>query len=380
MVSFIEVFKDFMFLDSILQFKKNLNNIHSKNLFSGILLTMLPVVSEEFIQFVHGSQKIHRSNFFNSEAASDLIYTLRQHSLKTNASISSRSIGAIKTMGINFDDNVYDLNITIDQNLILHDMNFESYVMSFDENLPAQEALILMMRTYLNIFLDSYGLTYEEFLQDSAVSGFYNDQANSFEEIYNLSKYSYSTNLLFNNSKGKRLTEKDKKFILFNYRFLNSYFIFPKDISYSIEIGEKKIDLSDSLYKYFAINIEKIGQELMKMKTHFSIELLHTINNEITDLDFYPLNRKLRNNIHYKEISEISITDFDSIKTNQYIFINTCIDYIKTYLNIDLNEEVLLMTQYTSIASENSIPFEELINNHEEYYISFLKTGAIKRK
>ena len=176
------------------------------------------------------------------------------------------------------------------------------------------------------------------------------------------------------------MTEKDKKFILFNYRSLYSHIVIPKDISGSLEMGDKKINPNDSLYKYFAIIIEKIGQELIQMKTEFSNELLDLIDNEITDPKFYPLNRKLRNNIHYNKPSEISKTDFDFIKINQSIYINTCIEYIKSYLIIDLNEDVILMNEFMSLVLKSSIPHEELMNNYEEYYTSFIDTGIIKRK
>ncbi|AGN24567.1 hypothetical protein K210_04820 [Erysipelothrix rhusiopathiae SY1027] len=117
----------------------------------------------------------------------------------------------------------------------------------------------------------------------------------------------------------------------------------------------------------------------MKMNTSFSQELLHLIEKNIPEIKFYSLNRRLRNNIHYNKINKLSDDDFNLVKNCQAIYIDTCLNFINSHLNINLTNEVISVTEYNRLALEKSIPLEELLRNHKEYYTSFLKTGSIER-
>lgn len=380
MHSFIEIFKDFMFLSSTLEFKKKLNNLNSKNIFSGILMSMAPIVIDEFITFLDKNQLIHRSKFFTTKQSSDLVRNLRNQSLKIRSSESSKVEESIKLMGINFEEYIYDIRITVDEKHELLDINFENVVLNQENDLPTYESLFSIMNTALQSFFSSVDFNYNGHLKNQDLNEFYLNKAQLFEEDYKLEDFSYSTNLLFISSLSEQLTIKDKSFILFNYRTIYSCSIIPMPISSYITVGSIEIDPNETLYKYIAINIEKIGQELLKMKTYFSEKLLEEIDANIEDKRFYSLNRKLRNNLHYSNIDIISTEDMNVIKKYQKNYVETLLSIINSYINISLSEEVKNITLYTNLALKEGLSFKELSRNHEDYYSSFLKTGSIINK
>ncbi len=348
-------------------------------LFSEALMTIMPIMVEEFIFFTDRNQYIDRSEFFTTEQASKLVKDLRHQSLKIKSSVSTKAKETINKMGINFDCSIYDLQIIVDQNKNLHNINFENLVLDHENNLPTYESLLGIMNAALELFFPMFGLNFEEYLKNLEFNDLHTKNANKFEEDYRLEKFIYSSSLLFNNSLSNQLTNKDKMFILFNYRAIQSCLIFPELIISSIIAGSNEINPNDTLYKYIAINIEKIGQELQKMETTFAKELLHEINKYITDKNFFPLNRKLRNNLHYQEIEKFSSKEMDSIRKFQLVYINTCLDYINSYINISLSEEVRSMTDYVNLALEEGILYDDLLANHEYYYTTFIMTGTIKK-
>ncbi|AGN24566.1 hypothetical protein K210_04815 [Erysipelothrix rhusiopathiae SY1027] len=227
MESFIEIFEDFMFLNGVLQFKKSLSNLQSKELFSEVLMIMNPIVVYEFTKYLDDNQMIESSSFFKTQQASYFVRNLRNKSLKIKPSKSSQASNAIKKMGISFEDDIYDLTITIDQNQALHNMNFEQNVLDFDTNIETYESLIHIIQDTLKIIFSILELNYKEIFENENLTIFNDSEARLFEKKLSIRKTIVTLqNLFFSNIKGSKLTKKDKNFILFNYRSIHSCTIF----------------------------------------------------------------------------------------------------------------------------------------------------------
>ncbi len=70
------------------------------------------------------------------------------------------------------------------------------------------------------------------------------------------------------------------------------------------------------MLKYRATLIELIGKDIMKNNTELSNEIKDRLE-EVIDDRWYRLNRKLRNNIHYRETKVISSPELDFIESYQ---------------------------------------------------------------
>lgn len=95
------------------------------------------------------------------------------------------------------------------------------------------------------------------------------------------------------------------------------------------------ISLQSFIRKAIAVTIVIIGNEICNMNTNFSNYIMRLFENEINETSFFKLNRKVRNNIHYKEIEQINENDILIIDKYQKKYLKILISAIDEQLSLE---------------------------------------------
>lgn len=130
------------------------------------------------------------------------------------------------------------------------------------------------------------------------------------------------------------------------------------------------LDFNNYLRKYRALIICIIGNDLSKMNTLFSKTIWNAINDKI-DKNFSPLNRRIRDNIHYSIINTFSDEELSYLDIVYNYFINN--------LNLNIDDDDILMTDFLSCCKEKELTSEEIKADYEKLYLEYYYTGSIDR-
>lgn len=151
-------------------------------------------------------------------------------------------------------------------------------------------------------------------------------------------RYSYSTALIFKNSK---LTDAEKYFILYRYNLVKFALIIkdlqPVSIKFS---GAVSINIDITYRKIKALVIETIYNDMKNMESQ-KLSILkridENISNNIKNSLFFSINRKLRNNIHYNKRAEISEEELTLLDKYQDVYLNTVLNVFNENISVSIN-------------------------------------------
>lgn len=191
-------------------------------------------------------------------------------------------------------------------------------------------------------------------------------------------RYSYSSFKLFN--KSKNLEMVDKVFILYRYRLVSSIIMTDKifkgnELNVSIE-PLVNLEFDKYLRKYRALIICIVGNDLMKMNSSFSKNILNRIDDKI-DERFFQLNRKQRNNIHYSEINNFSNDELLYLDEMQYAYLDIIYKCFTDNINLNISEDDILMTNFLNCCKDKGLTSEEIKSNYESLYLEYYYKGNI---
>ena len=143
-------------------------------------------------------------------------------------------------------------------------------------------------------------------------------------------------------------------------------------------IGERSIVNIDYFFtKYNALVIELIGKELRTINTPFTDSILDCIKAEIKESEFFRLNRKLRNNLHYESTDLLSDQEMEMVTKNQTIYLNIVKKYFADSISINIDRECKKMTGLSKAFQASGLSKEEFDQFYYFYYLKFLLTGKI---
>jgi hypothetical protein len=114
-----------------------------------------------------------------------------------------------------------------------------------------------------------------------------------------------------------------------------------------------------------------VGNEIQAFDTEFGKDITSKLKKVITDKQFYRLNRKLRNNIHYLNIEVLNEEEIKIVELYQNVYIQQLVQYIRGQLYIDIDDESIMMTNFLHECKARGISKEELDQNYEKYYSNF---------
>lgn len=195
-------------------------------------------------------------------------------------------------------------------------------------------------------------------------------------------RYSYSTFKLFLNS---GIEKMDKIFILYRYNMiniLNELYNFFKQFCIEIDLANIiKISSKKFIRKIYAIEITMIGRDILNSNTEFMKKIKESIDKTISNQyeDFFVVNRKIRNNIHYLYVEEIDESYTKDIVEIQNEYMKLVENYIINKMNFKIEQQDIIITKFFRKCIELKITEKEMKENYENYYIQFYFTGTIKR-
>lgn len=281
-------------------------------------------------------------------------------------------------MGIDFKKLVYDMNIVLnDSNLI--DMNFETF--NEDNDLEFWNGVFSILEDVSECIIKTISnktraLEKQFKLFDLYAVDFYNKITSNIS----LKRYSYSTYKLF--SLTTNLSEIDKIFILYRYRLVSSVEFIQKIFDgYNYDMEFEKmffIKFENYIRKIKALVIEIVGKDLMKMNSQYSKEVLKNIKEAITEKEFYSLNRKIRNNIHYLHTNSLTNKELEVVDRNQEKYLKVIRNSFYENIFIDIDNECVQMTNFLKECERLGLTDEEIKKDYERKYLSFLYTGKIE--
>ncbi|MCI9434898.1 MAG: hypothetical protein HFI86_06490 [Bacilli bacterium] len=321
----MEIVNDSFWLGIILSVEDKIDNYYLKAILSDFLLFFSSIFCEEILTYKCG--EIKDKNYVSHNQ----IKKIRNSYLKSCPLYNSKNIKSIiSSMGINYDNFIYDIVLFL-FNGDLIDINSRTWNNRDKEDFALWNGIIMSPRNWIKNTLPSSVDLFEDirkYYVDLFIKRF-----NNMDVTYK----SYSTYILFN--KVKDFNEKTyilqrigllKVIMLISNTFGNSnYITLGKDAN--IEFSFDKF-----LLKVKATVIEILWNDNKNNNISFLEEILNSYPKEISENFFY-INRKCRNNIHYGFYNDISNAEYSILKNMQNIYLNYVINEFDKRLNLDFN-------------------------------------------
>ena len=317
-----ELLNDSFWLAYILKIANKIENLLMRSYLSNFLLFFSSIYSQELI--VANLGKISP----NITMTKKELKKIRMNNMKLLPTKKTEYIkNKINNMGIDFEQYVFDMTIICNHNLELFDINFRmwEYKNVKKDQFESLNALINTPLTWTKRFL---GERYEEIFK--LLEGLSGKYLENIEE-YKFKCYSYPSCKFFSNE----LTIDEKIYIMQRYGLIKSIIwlekIFKEKIS--IEFENFTFDFEKFLLKIKAIAIEKIGNDRKNCEYKLIKELM-IINNKTVDNNFFRINRKVRDNIHYNKINPINKDESIILREYQDIYLKNLISIFDSNINV----------------------------------------------
>lgn len=360
-----EMVQDAFFFTFFLRMKRGLENIEAKSYLAMFIKGMSSVFIYEFIKFLEQYDLFDSDTvFIGNEDMLKKIQSERQWLKKTiyNSNTVKKNI---EEMGIRFDEFLYDINVIIKDNNML-DFNVVGF--NEQEDMEFWNYMFYTPEKFLTTLLKDKDW-------DDMFTGMLNELSSCILELDNMisgKRYSYSSCNLF--GKNNDLNDLDKIFTLYRFRLVESIRKISNIFdSYDIVMSDNSVfqfTLKKYLRKFKAIVIDVVGHDLMNIKTKSSKDILSIINDLIPQ-NFFPINRKVRDNLHYKHIAKLTDEENDLLDKCQKIYLDVVSDFFSKIININIDEECLTMTGFLEECSELKMSKEYMFENYEELYINY---------
>lgn len=369
-----EIIGDLFCFELILEIKRRMKNEEAKAYVGNFLRILAPIYIHEITTALNKLGIVSKDKLLEP-TMSKRINAERQLSTHKVIVNSNEAAKAVKQMGISFDRKVYDINIIV-KNGELYDLNFESQIAPVDD-LDFWNYLFCLPRTMLNAALSvlSPDFSLQEIFDNGSEK--LNSLANQLDEAFSFSRYSYSTQRLFQHS--VNLETLDMILILYRYRMITSVNILSKYLpSFCITISERKVaDMNLFFQKYRALIITILGDELRQLNTPFANLIKTEIADVIADTSFFSLNRKLRNNLHYETTNLLLESELNIVQQNQMLYLSVFEKSFRSCLHVDVDKECKTMTGFSNAFRSSGMTKEELDKYYYYYYLKYRITGKL---
>lgn len=372
-----EMFGDMVCFEFILEIMRRMKNREAKGYISGFLKLLAPIYAHELISALEDVELVNRHTLVSSDVRR-FINNERQRALKSIITEAPRAITAIEEMGIDFSKEIYDINIVVKENKLL-DTNYEQYTDTINDTLLWEKLYATPKAIVVGIIaaLSQVGIPIDMDAIMASMDPELTAAAEKLDQDLDCTRYSYPSCRLFKNASG--LTLADKIFILYRYRQVASARMIADlvpNLSVAID-GTKVIDSERFFRKYRAVVICIIGDQLQKSSTVFTSAIVKDLGQQITDSSFYRLNRKIRNNLHYKTTSILISEALTQVDMFQRIYLDVIVKHFDSCLNIEIDQECRKVTAYFNACLQQGMTHEEIGRHSYLRYLLFCFTGKL---
>ncbi|MDD4796087.1 MAG: hypothetical protein PHG03_06040 [Bacilli bacterium] len=370
-----EILQDSFFFSLLLRIKRSLKEVEAKSYLT-MFIKQLSVVYIYELSVCLENYGIIKKDYFYKPNMKKRVKIERQ-CLHQSIFNSDKITKKILEMGIDLSELVYDLNIVVNDGKLLY-TNFEDY--NEDKDLEFWNSIFYLNEEVLETIFKALRIDEQSIkILYEKISEKVKDIIPKLENYINGKRYSYSVFKLFSNS--KNLEQPDKIFILYRYRLITSIMHIEKifsSIPIEIHIGDIiNLEFKTYLRKYKSLIIDIIGNDLMKINTSNSKIIIDKINKKITNKNFYAVNRKLRNNVHYTNITSLTDDEIQILDYNQNNYLLIITSFFEKSINIDIDDESIMMTNFLKCCREKGMVKEDIDKDYKNLYKKFYFTGNI---
>ena len=304
-----EIINDSFWLGIILSVEDKIKDVQMKNILTSFLLFFCSIFCEECVKYKLGEVKAQKINVN--------LKKMRNFYLKHCPIYNSKNMKqVINEMGIDFSNPVFDIVLLfVDENLI--DTNVRNWEMNKKTNdYKDFNSIILSPRRWIKNQFPQYNDWFED------IRKLYVDEfIERFSKVKIVQK-SYSANKVFNVD----LSNDEKVYILNRIGLLKIVKLFSEIFRTGNFVGKKfnndlYLDFDMFLIKVKATLIEIIWNDNKNNNIPFLSKMLNNLPQEL-DKDFFNINRKCRDNIHYGFFNKIKEEEYGLLEKNQDIYLN----------------------------------------------------------
>ena len=334
-----EIIQDFTFLYFLVATENETDDAELRSLLDSVNGFFVSIFSHELIN----SQYFNKEDFDNAYLKA--IRKIRNAFLKNSPQPNGKLMNELtNSTGVDFKHVVFDNVIIVDKkhsnDLIC--TNFSDFVIRkycrdyadlFSQLSKIPEAVVDFFLKGVNS-----GLKIDDFELNNEMKSLSKRITDNLHQKFLFKRYSYSTALIFKNSK---LTDAEKYFILYRYNLVKFALIIKDLQPVSIKISEALSINTDITYrKIKALVIETIYNDMKNMESP-KLSILKRIDEKISknikNNLFFSINRKLRNNIHYNKRAEISDEDLALLDEYQDVYLNTVLNVFNENISVSIN-------------------------------------------
>ena len=347
-----EIIQDFSFLYFLISINSKIKNDNIYRLLDYFCCFIFPVFCDELIK------KGYLDDINLSEQSKKDINNIKKARTLILKAVPKSNSNYIKTInrlaGINHDEYVLDICI-IKYAKQLIAINYSEFLFSsFNDCQKATlRDMLFLPKAILESFYKAIGQSFNEL--DKKIQIEAEKTARQLDKQHNMKIYSYSSNLLFKNS---RISNEDKPYLLFRYSIVSISLLLELlvPVRFSMHCdGLFQIDSDKTILKIKAIIIEMLFND-KKNGTAFTDKLLEYAAKSVVDSNFFIVNRKLRDNIHYSLTQDISEEEYAVILRNQNNYLKAVQEKmldefsIKNYRRINILAKVLIWANYKEVS------------------------------
>jgi len=313
-----EILNDAFWLGYILEIKRKLKDYNKKEILSSFLIFFSSIFVEETIKANYGVLSGKREVTLNE------IEELRNYNLKYSPSTKSFSTNeVIEEMGIDFEHYIFDIVLTLNNNDLL-DVNFRNWKFNKDSNFELLDGVVATPLRWVEIIMPEIYKEIKKILQTICKSHI--DKINNC----NICKKSYASYKLFNND----INKDDKLYILQRYGLIKTTMFIENMVeeNISFDIGKFHFNFKNYIVKTKSIIIEMLWNDKKNNKFIDIIDYIFELNKKNISDDFYVINRKCRNNLHYSDYHNICKKDYEILINNQSKYLNNILLVFDKYI------------------------------------------------
>ena len=378
--SLYEIMQDNFFIVLLGAITDKFRNLEAKNFIKGFISELSPVFIYEAYLWLKRTNLIEDEKFFRNKELKNKVTKYRMVTTKKEVKQSKDIKHITEKMGITFSEDIYDINVISSEDSIL---GFNFYEYNKREDIDFFGGCYLtnldFVKSTLKFIINMSELDYYNIINTILIEK--DKELKILEKNLSGNRYSYKSSKIFKNS---NIQESDKLFILYRYNILKTIIEIQKFFdasSITIKINDKLVIDSNRFFgKAMALEITDLGNDIQSIDTPFMKELKNNLDEKILKLNsnFYPLNRMLRNNIHYTKIEEIN-DKYKEIKNIQLEYIKFVYNQIQEKIYFELDENDIIMNEFFKYCDENGIKNEEIEQNYEDYYTQYYCKKYIDR-
>ena len=311
----IEICNDAFWLEVITKTYDCMKDDIVKRLLFDFLAQFSSSFCKEVLEYKYGKENEAYERVVNRE-----VKNMRETYFKVCPTADSDHMKLImRDMGISFDNNDFNICLFFN-NKVLIDVNSRTW--KSDEKYDDYCHIILSPVRWIK------NLNLKECENLKPLCAMMIHQFTKMFDDCNGSYRVYSVNRLFANN----LSENEKIYIMQRIGLIKTVMFFSEKFSSGLQFLKGFPDSNKFLLKVKATLICMIGVD--KKKINFLDEMFNEYLKDIPD-EFYPINRKCRNNIHYGFYNELTEHDLEVLDKYQDIYLKHVIELFEKELTLN---------------------------------------------